>query len=297
MKLLLSLIFLTFFSLKIYSQIAINNDNSQPDPSSMLDVKSTDSGVLVPRMTSTERNLISNVATGLLVYDTDEKAFMFYDGNRWKKVGDDSDSDPNNEIQSLSGNATEISISGGNSFDLAPLSKSWEFPQGLEGTPIINLDANLIYTVPSGKTLYMTSRLPNVITPDTMAIGSGGVRFVDFNNFYQSSFLPSYPIIPSDTKIKSSFTGVLVNNSSSITPILLFWEAGVANSYTVPPNKKLIIKSGLGTNSLLDFKINGNEVGGFYTNSKDIVILPSNTTISNITFFDLTVLYTGYLVD
>lgn len=51
--------------------VAINTDGQQPDPSAMLDVKSTNKGLLIPRMTSAQRNAIVSPAKGLLVYQTD----------------------------------------------------------------------------------------------------------------------------------------------------------------------------------------------------------------------------------
>jgi uncharacterized protein (TIGR02145 family) len=58
-----------------YGQIGINTDNSVPDNSAMLDVKSTTKGILVPRMTAAERNAIANPAAGLLVFCTDNNQF------------------------------------------------------------------------------------------------------------------------------------------------------------------------------------------------------------------------------
>jgi hypothetical protein len=43
-----------------FAQVGINSDNSGPDPSAMLDVKSTGHGFLPPRMTFAERNAIPN---------------------------------------------------------------------------------------------------------------------------------------------------------------------------------------------------------------------------------------------
>ena len=78
-----------YFSLLIsslYSQVAFNIDSSSPDPSTMLDVKSTSQGVLTTRMSSIEREDIVNPADGLLVYDTDEKSYFLFAGNKWKRL-------------------------------------------------------------------------------------------------------------------------------------------------------------------------------------------------------------------
>jgi hypothetical protein len=133
-----------------------------------------------------------------------------------------------------------------------------------------------------------------VKTVDTTAFNSNGIIFEDLNSFHHSRFFPSFPIIPSGTNIKSSFSGILVDNSSSITPVVLFWEQGTNNSYTIPSNKNLIIKSGLG--NTLDFKLGDYEIGNL-NYFEGLLILPSNTTISNNTFIDVTMLFTGYLID
>jgi|GEM_PF-2145813 len=71
----------------IYAQVGINTDGSQPDNSAMLDVKSTDKGILIPRMTQSQRNAIASPATGLMIYQTDgTPGFYFYDGTAWQHV-------------------------------------------------------------------------------------------------------------------------------------------------------------------------------------------------------------------
>lgn len=67
----------------VSGQVSINQDNSDPDPSAMLDIKSTDKGLLIPRMTSSERDAISQPATGLQIYNTDHSVFNYYDGTTW----------------------------------------------------------------------------------------------------------------------------------------------------------------------------------------------------------------------
>lgn len=70
----------------INAQVAINNDNSNPDPSAMLDVKSTDKGMLVPRMTTAQRTTISSPANGLLVFDSTTGSFWFYNSGAWQDL-------------------------------------------------------------------------------------------------------------------------------------------------------------------------------------------------------------------
>lgn len=60
--------------------ISINNSGVAPDPSAMLDIKSSDKGLLVPRMTATDRASINSPATGLIVYQTDAASGFYYNG-------------------------------------------------------------------------------------------------------------------------------------------------------------------------------------------------------------------------
>jgi hypothetical protein len=66
----------------LFAQVGINADNSTPDPSAMLDVKSTTSGMLVPRMTISERNAIVSPANGLMVFCTDNNHFYVNKGTK-----------------------------------------------------------------------------------------------------------------------------------------------------------------------------------------------------------------------
>jgi trimeric autotransporter adhesin len=58
-----------------------------PNASSLLEVKSTSKGVLIPRMTLTQRNAITSPATGLLIYQTNSTpGFYYYNGTAWTAV-------------------------------------------------------------------------------------------------------------------------------------------------------------------------------------------------------------------
>lgn len=60
--LLLLSFFLLASSLFAQNGVAINGDNSSPDASAMLDIKSTEKGILIPRMTTAQRTAIASLA-------------------------------------------------------------------------------------------------------------------------------------------------------------------------------------------------------------------------------------------
>jgi len=57
-----------------------------PDSSAMLDITSNNKGILIPRMTSAEREAIVHPATGLMVFDSTEVAFWYYNGSNWQQL-------------------------------------------------------------------------------------------------------------------------------------------------------------------------------------------------------------------
>jgi hypothetical protein len=69
----------------LYPNVGIGT--TTPHPSAMLDISSTVTGLLTPRMTNAEKSAIFNPATGLLIYQTDNAAgFYFYNGTAWQAL-------------------------------------------------------------------------------------------------------------------------------------------------------------------------------------------------------------------
>ncbi|HMQ07525.1 MAG TPA: hypothetical protein PKC30_09505 [Saprospiraceae bacterium] len=69
-------------SIPVYNQKNGGIGTTTPDASAVLDITSTDKGVLVPRMLENQRTMIFSSATGLLVYQADgASGFYFYDGS------------------------------------------------------------------------------------------------------------------------------------------------------------------------------------------------------------------------
>lgn len=78
-------------SLSTFSQsIAISATSTTPNASAILDVQSTTKGMLVPRMTTSQRISIASPATGLLVFDNSTGSFWFKSASRWVELIDSS---------------------------------------------------------------------------------------------------------------------------------------------------------------------------------------------------------------
>ncbi len=73
------------FTTTCFSQsVGISNNAITADSTAMLDISSTEKGLLIPRMTAQQKAAIAGPATGLLVYQTDGKpGFYYYNGTGW----------------------------------------------------------------------------------------------------------------------------------------------------------------------------------------------------------------------
>lgn len=79
---------LSVCSLGAFAQKAnVGIGTTQPNESAVLDISSSNKGLLIPRMTLQQRNTIQNPANGLMVYQTDMlSGFYFFDGKEWKPI-------------------------------------------------------------------------------------------------------------------------------------------------------------------------------------------------------------------
>jgi hypothetical protein len=91
-----------------------------PDPTAVLELRSTLRGLLAPRMTTGQRDAIATPAIGLLIYNTDANAFNYYNGTVWIAI-----LNTGTGVTSVSGTLNRISVVG-------------------TTTPVIDIDANYI---------------------------------------------------------------------------------------------------------------------------------------------------------
>lgn|GEM_PF-2239080 len=138
-----------FVCLSVWSggtaQVSINTDNSSPDSSAMLEVKSVTKGMLLPRMTASQRTVINPAALGLLVYQTDSPSgFYYFDGTEWIFLGTREgggghiiDADGNSyptvkvgEDEWMQENLRVTHYRNGEAIDLITVNSEWSRPMG-----------------------------------------------------------------------------------------------------------------------------------------------------------------------
>lgn len=124
---------------------AINTDGSSANASALLDVKSTTKGILIPRMTKTQRNSIALPATGLMIFQTgpDSIGFHYYTGSSWSWVTSSS----NGSDWRLNGNAgTDTAVNFIGTTDNMPL----KFKMNNQQTGLLASD-KILFGINAGK--------------------------------------------------------------------------------------------------------------------------------------------------
>ncbi len=137
---------LVVLSLGLFAQVGINTDNSDPDGSAMLDVKSTNKGMLIPRMDSTQRVTIATPATGLLVYQTDgSDGFWFYNGTAWVSLNGNTSGDTDQITDA--DNDTKIQVEETADDDIIRFD--------MEGTEFFRMDSGRLEVVNTGQSVFI----------------------------------------------------------------------------------------------------------------------------------------------
>ncbi len=100
--------------------VGISSSAITPDASSILEMRTSTKGLLIPRLTTTERNAISSPATGLMIYNTTTSKFNYYDGGAWTVLFAGSSG-----VNSVTGTNNRISIGGTSSDPTVDISSSY----------------------------------------------------------------------------------------------------------------------------------------------------------------------------
>ena len=97
------------FRMTIKSNGNVGIGTLTPEATALLDVYSTSKGVLIPRMTTAQRDAIASPATGLQVYNTSTNVLNYYNGSAWAVVGSGGGS--STSVSADAGSAASPSVS------------------------------------------------------------------------------------------------------------------------------------------------------------------------------------------
>lgn len=187
------LISILMLNLSVNAQnISINDGGAAPDSSAMLDISSTDKGVLIPRMTAAQRLAIVNPANSLLVYQTDgtEGIYIYNNSsNLWQRLSFDSN------------------------YDLAAVLASGN---DANNDTILNLNALAIgQNTPPVSTIQIDSFIVVQGKP------FNGFRWFGFNTYYDG-------VSTNPTYINDGEAALLGKGNNRL--VLGFWNSGVSGS-------------------------------------------------------------------
>jgi hypothetical protein len=85
-KLLIVFLLLQSLTNAVFAQ-SFGVNNPAPDASSLMDLAATDRGLLIPRMTTAQRNAIASPANGLQIVNTTTACLELYWGGVWNSIG------------------------------------------------------------------------------------------------------------------------------------------------------------------------------------------------------------------
>ncbi len=113
------LILLSFvISIQVYGQTGIGT--TTPNASAKLEISATDKGLLIPRLTSTQRGNITSPANGLLIYQTDGVVGFYVNTGTaaspvWTRINMDWTRTGNDIAYTVGNVSTTGTLTGGNS--------------------------------------------------------------------------------------------------------------------------------------------------------------------------------------
>ena len=150
----------------LYGQVGINTDGTSPHNSAMLDIKSTGKGLLIPRMTTVQRNSIVNPAQGLWIFNSDCNDYQYFNSVGWIPM---NNSGGLTAPGTITGNQTPCQSSAGITYSV---------------TAVPDIDG-YHWMVPSGAIITSGQGTSSIAV--TFGTSSGTVCVSTYNNCFKSA--------------------------------------------------------------------------------------------------------------
>lgn len=295
---------LAITSLQTIAQVGIGT--STPNASAALEVQSTNSGILIPRMSSSDRSAITQPATGLLIYNTTIGNFEFYSGSAWVPVqsGEISNSDVASNAAiaysklNLAGSISNSDVAANAAIDFSKLNISSSDIEGLgaytSGTGI-DISNGTVSITPTVVTANYTGSVQ--LSGGFSAGGAGDGSAILTANSTDKGFLPPRMTAAQRTNISQPATGLLVYQSDGTKGLYAFdgsswhhqtdWYSNTASTPSVFSQAKpanidatgAVANIGIGSGSLAGLTDGDNNVALGVNGLNDITTAGNSTAI------------------
>jgi len=148
--------------------VGINSDGNNPDNSAMLDIRSNSGGLLIPRMTTIERNAISNPSQSLIIYNLSTKCLETYVGSIWQSIwcsciSFNITASANPSLICTTGGTSILTASGASTY-------SWSHSLGSGSTKTVTPTTTTTYTVTGTSTTGCTQTATIDVNVDNTVI-------------------------------------------------------------------------------------------------------------------------------
>ena len=257
-------------TVNLFCQVSISVDNSPADSSAILDVKSYSKGLLIPRMTLAQRNMIAHPAQGLMIFCTENNKYYFNQGtsgsanwimlnSQWVSV--------DSKIYYNTGNIGVGTTSPGQRIHLVDGNFLIE---GVHETALIMKRDTTYKDGPSGDS-------PNPIF-HIGRINKAGDKDPEFRVLYEDAITPETPVFEFDRKgIVASVKPPLSSGLSVGSHFEGFYHGAAFPYFRLNSFPKMRLEMGPGGNEDVDVAVErfAKKMLGFYTKNICQVVIDS----------------------
>lgn len=258
------LVTLIFGAIDIQAQNNAGIGTTTPDASALLELSSTSSGFLVPRMTTTQRNAIASTAASLLIYNTTTLQFEYYGGGWIPMLSSSNATLTNWLLTGNAGNAATNFIGTTDAKDFIVKTNGVERLRVLStGNFGIGTSTPTVSTEISGNLLISTTSA----TASELRLGSPYTTTATYTSFKSQA---------QSTNITYSLPA-----SQSLTSVTSYLSNDGTGSLTWVTTSSLVASGAWGLNGNTGITSLTNFIGT--TDAKDLTIRTNNTTRATIT--------------
>lgn len=235
-RIIILIIFIFYTNLARGQNMGIGSLFFIPDSSALLELRATDKGLLLPRLTSTQRDNITNPAQSLLIFNTTTSCFETFVNGQWKSiwcdpcfsfnmnvsVSSDTICEGENAVLSATGASSYIWNSGEttNSILVSPSATSMYYVTGTNNG-CIDVDTIQIYVN------ALPSQPSNIIGPTVLCNSYSIISTEEFN----SDILVHGTSAPTNVWFAPSSNAPISYNASNGCPPGSIGYSGSWNNY------------------------------------------------------------------